>query len=141
MLALARLLLVLALLVAPLLMASASARAEGDGAAFQTVIQSQLDAFQRDDGQAAFAHASPMIKGLFRTPDNFMAMVVQGYPQVYRPRSVDFGAVITYRGQPTQLVYLTGPDGDAVIAYYQMQQQPDGTWQINGVFMEPAANA
>ena len=136
MLSLARLLVVLALLVAPV-----TTRAEGDGVAFETVIQSQLDAFQRDDGQAAFAHASPMIKGLFRTPDNFMAMVMQGYPQVYRPRSVDFGAVITYRGQPTQIVYLTGPGGEAVIAYYQMQQQPDGTWQINGVFMEPAANA
>ncbi len=133
--ALLRSLLVLILLAAP-----AAARADGDPAAFRAVIQAQLDAFQRDDGAAAFAHASPMIKGLFRTPDNFMAMVIRGYPQVYRPRTVDFGAVITYRGQPTQLVYLTGPGGDAVIAYYQMQQQPDGTWQINGVFMEPAAN-
>ena len=135
MLGLARLFLLLTLLALP-----DAARADGDGAAFRAVIQSQLDAFQRDDGRAAFAHASPMIKGMFRTPDNFMAMVMQGYPQVYRPRTVDFGAVITYRGQPTQLVYLTGPDGDAVIAYYQMQQQPDGTWQINGVFMEPASN-
>jgi len=114
--------------------------AAGDPAAFRSVIGSQLEAFQRDDGPAAFAHASPLIKGMFRTPDNFMRMVMTGYPQVYRPRSVDFGAVIDYRGQPTQLVYLTGPDGDAVIAYYQMQQQPDGTWQINGVFLEPAAN-
>ena len=135
MLGLARLFLLLTLLALP-----GAARADGDGAAFRAVIQSQLDAFQRDDGRAAFAHASPMIKGMFRTPDNFMAMVMQGYPQVYRPRTVDFGAVITYRGQPTQLVYLTGLDGDAVIAYYQMQQQPDGTWQINGVFMEPASN-
>jgi hypothetical protein len=127
-------------LLLTLLALPGAARADGDGAAFRAVIQSQLDAFQRDDGRAAFAHASPMIKGMFRTPDNFMAMVMQGYPQVYRPRTVDFGAVITYRGQPTQLVYLTGPDGDAVIAYYQMQQQPDGTWQINGVFMEPASN-
>jgi hypothetical protein len=135
MLRLARLLLLLSLITLP-----GVSRADGDGAAFQAVIQSQLDAFRRDDGMAAFAHASPMIKGMFRTPDNFMAMVMQGYPQVYRPRSVDFGAVIVYRGQPTQLVYLTGPDGDAVIAYYQMQQQPDGTWQINGVFLEPASN-
>jgi hypothetical protein len=133
---LVRLFLVLALFAAP-----AATHAEGDGAAFRAVIGAQLEAFQRDDGTAAFAHASPMIKGMFGTPENFMRMVVQGYPQVYRPRSVDFGAVITYRGQPTQLVYLTGPAGDAVIAYYQMQQQPDGAWQINGVYMEPAANA
>ena len=137
--AVARWLFILALSLTPAL-APALTHAEGDPAAFRTVIQSQLEAFQRDDGSAAFAHASPTIKGMFGTPENFMRMVTSGYPQVYRPRSVDFGAVIDYRGQPTQLVYLTGPDGDAVIAYYQMQQQPDGTWQINGVFLEPASN-
>ena len=137
--AVARWLFILALSLTPAL-APALTHAEGDPAAFRTVIQSQLEAFQRDDGSAAFAHASPTIKGMFGTPENFMRMVMSGYPQVYRPRSVDFGAVIDYRGQPTQLVYLTGPDGDAVIAYYQMQQQPDGTWQINGVFLEPVSN-
>jgi hypothetical protein len=138
--ALARWFFVLAILTTPIIAEAEDAAAESDPLAFQTVIQSQLDAFGRDDGSAAFAHASPLIKGMFRTPDNFMAMVMNGYPQVYRPRTVDFGATIIYRGQPTQLVYLTGPDGDAVIAYYQMQQQPDGTWQINGVFLEPASN-
>lgn len=132
---LARWFFLLAIVAMPL-----TGKAEGDPAAFRSVIESQLDAFQRDDGTAAFAHASPTIKGMFRTPDNFMRMVMNGYPQVYRPRTVDFGAVIDYRGQPTQLVYLTGPDGDAVIAYYQMQQQSDGTWQINGVYLEPASN-
>lgn len=117
-----------------------AAPAEGDSAAFRQVIQSQLDAFQRDDGAAAFGYASPMIKGLFRTPERFMAMVVQGYPQVYRPRTVDFGGTTVLHGQPTQVVYLTGPDGEAIVAYYQMQQQPDGTWRINGVHLEPAAN-
>jgi hypothetical protein len=68
---LARLFLVLALFAAP-----DATHAEGDGAAFRAVIQAQLDAFQRDDGTAAFAHASPMIKGMFRTPENFMRMVV-----------------------------------------------------------------
>lgn len=115
--------------------------AAGDPQAFRQIIQDQLDAFQRDDGVAAFAHASPMIKDMFRTPDHFMRMVVTGYPQVYRPRSVTFGGTTTYRGQPTQIVYLTGADGDAVVAYYQMQQQVDGTWKINGVDLEPAANA
>ena len=137
--AVARWLFILALSLTPAL-APALTHAAGDPAAFRTVIQSQLEAFQRDDGSAAFAHASPTIKGIFGTPENFMRMVMSGYPQVYRPRSVDFGAVIDYRGQPTQLVYLTGPDGDAVIVYYQMQQQPDGTWQINGVFLEPVSN-
>jgi ABC-type transporter MlaC component len=118
----------------------AAAAAEDRGTAFRTVIEAQLEAFQRDDGNAAFAHASPMIKDMFRTPDTFMAMVVRGYPQVYRPRSVDFGATTVYRGQPAQIVYLVGPDGEPVIAYYQMQQQPDGTWKINGVYLEQPTN-
>jgi len=79
---LTRLLLAVLLLVSPV-----AAVAEGETDAFRTVIQSQLDAFQRDDEAAAFAQASPMIKGMFRTPENFMAMVIQGYPQVYRPQS------------------------------------------------------
>lgn len=132
---LSRLLLALLLLGSP-----AAAVAEGEADAFRTVIQSQLDAFQRDDGAAAFAHASPMIKGMFRTPETFMAMVIQGYPQVYRPQSVDFGTTTVYRGQPAQIVHLLGPDGVPVIAYYQMQQQPDGSWKINGVYLERATN-
>lgn len=133
---LARWMLVLLLLAAP-----GTPRAVADGDAFAAVIRDQLAAFQRDDGPAAFAHASPMIKQLFRTPENFLAMVIRGYPAVYRPRSVAFGAVVTHQGQPTQLVHLTGPDGVAVVAYYLMQQQPDGTWQINGVLIEPATEA
>lgn len=134
--ALARLLLTVLLVGSPM-----AATADGDDDAFRAVIQSQLDAFQRDDEAAAFAHASPTIKGLFRTPANFMAMVIQGYPQVYRPQAVDFGTTTVYRGQPAQIVYLRGPDGVPVIAYYQMQQQPDGTWKINGVYLEQPANA
>lgn len=129
------------LLVLLLLAGYQPAHAEGQADAFRTVIEAQLDAFQNDDGGTAFSFASPMIKDLFGTPDNFMKMVVRGYPQVYRPSRVTFGAVITYRGQPTQMVHLVGPAGETVTAYYQMQQQADGSWKINGVFLEPATTA
>ena len=56
-----------------------------DQAAIQTVIESQLAAFQRDDGSEAFSYASPGIRGKFRNAENFMAMVQQGYSAVYRP--------------------------------------------------------
>ncbi len=117
------------------------ARAEGQPDAFRAVIEAQLDAFRKDDGGTAFSFASPTIKDLFGTPENFMRMVVRGYPQVYRPSRVTFGAVITYRGEPTQMVHLVGPAGETVTAYYQMQQQADGSWKINGVFLEPATTA
>jgi hypothetical protein len=124
-----------------LLIGHQSVRAEGESDAFRAVIEAQLEAFRNDDGGTAFSFASPTIKGLFGTPENFMAMVVQGYPQVYRPSRVTFGAVITHLGQPTQMVHLVGPTGEVVTAYYQMQQQADGSWKINGVFLEPATTA
>ena len=35
-------------------------------------------------------------------------------------------------GRLVQRVYMVGPDGIAVLADYEMQRQPDGSWRING---------
>jgi Domain of unknown function (DUF4864) len=103
-----------------------------DRAAIKGVIESQIEAFRRDDGAAAFAFASPTIKRMFGTPENFMEMVRGGYPQVYRPRSVGFSDLVRADGVLVQLVDIVGPDGLPVIAVYEMERQPDGSWQING---------
>ncbi|MBL9047494.1 MAG: DUF4864 domain-containing protein, partial [Tabrizicola sp.] len=52
-------------------------------------IQDQMDALQADDFARAFSFASPNIKGIFGTPENFGAMVKNGYPMVYRPAEVE----------------------------------------------------
>ncbi|EWY36476.1 hypothetical protein N825_26535 [Skermanella stibiiresistens SB22] len=96
------------------------------------VIQGQLDAFQRDDADAAFGYASPMIQGMFGSPATFIGMVRQGYPPVYRPRGVDFLDLAVVDGRLTQRVLLVGPDGAAVVALYFMERQPDGAWRIDG---------
>ena len=44
-------------------------------APIQKTIQSQIDAFLADDFARAFTFASPNIKGIFGTPENFGAMV------------------------------------------------------------------
>jgi hypothetical protein len=125
-----------ALLVLVAASASAQAPATDVGAAdrgsIRGVIESQIAAFRRDDGPGAFAFASPNIKRIFGTPDNFMAMVRAGYPQVYRPSSVAFGELVRAEGALLQLVDIVGPDGLPVIAVYEMERQPDGSWQING---------
>ena len=100
----------------------------GDGAAIRQVIQNQLDAFQRDDGTAAFNDATPMIREMFRTPEMFMSMVKSGYLPVYRPRHVAFAALDTVEGQLTQHVMIVGPDGAEVEALYFMEHEKDGTW-------------
>jgi hypothetical protein len=103
-----------------------------DRAAIKGVIESQIAAFKRDDGPGAFAFASPTIKRMFGTPENFMDMVRGGYPQVYRPSAVSFGELMRADDKLVQLVEIVGPDGLPVIAVYEMERQPDGTWQING---------
>lgn len=103
-----------------------------DRAAMEDVIRRQIDAFRRDDGQAAFSFATPDIRRMFRTPEIFMSMVRQGYAPVYRPREVEFRDVIERDGAVVQRVYLVGPDGTPVIALYTMERQSDGIWKIGG---------
>jgi hypothetical protein len=105
---------------------------DGDQAAIRTTIERQLAAFQRDDGTTAFAYAAPSIKEKFGTPDNFMNMVRTGYDPVYRPREVEFRDIVALDGAPTQEVLVVDRSGIGYIAYYQMQQQPDGRWLIEG---------
>jgi hypothetical protein len=107
--------------------------ADTDRTAMRTIIENQIDAFQRDDGTAAYDFASPMIRGIFPTPEAFMAMVRNGYPPVYRPQSFAFGPLLDTERGPVQRVFITGPDGVSYVAEYLFQQQPDGTWRINGV--------
>ena len=108
--------------------------------AIRAVVQAQLDAFQRDDGAAAFGYASPSIRAMFRSPERFMAMVREGYAPVYRPRRVEFRDVVQWRGRITQRVRLVGPDGVPVIANYLMQRQDDGSWRIDGCILEEIAD-
>ncbi|MCX5493832.1 DUF4864 domain-containing protein [Kaistia dalseonensis] len=117
-------------------LSAAPAFAEPSGAdkqAMHDVVQSQLNAFQRDDGVTAYAFAAPGIQTIFRTPEAFMNMVRQAYPQVYRPRSVTYGAVIERPEGITQDIFLTGPDGQNWVARYRFEKQPDGSWKISGV--------
>ena len=105
----------------------------GDETAIRMLIEDQIEAFRRDDGDAAYAMASPTIRGIFPTVAQFMAMVRQGYQPVYRPRSVVFGALAETAQGPIQQVFLTGPDGQSYVAVYSLERQADGAWRIGGV--------
>ena len=113
-------------------MARAETIGDADRATIQSLISGQIEAFRADNGAAAYAYASPTIQAYFPTADAFMAMVKQGYMPVYRPNSVTFGPLVDGPTGPVQKVFVTGPDGRNYIAAYSMQQQPDGSWKING---------
>jgi hypothetical protein len=100
--------------------------------AIHGVIQNQLDAFRADDAGKAFGYASPGIQGMFGDPANFMAMVKNGSPPVYRPRTTTFGGLVEIEGRTVQKVHLIGPDGSPALALYYMEREQDGTWKIDG---------
>ena len=119
--------------------AAASPVTDPEAAAIRRVIEAQLRALQRDDAEAAFALASPMIQGLFATPGNFLEMVRTLYPPVHRPRRVDFGAIVDIAGRIVQRVELIGPDGAPVLALYTMVR--DGPiWRIDGCTLTESEN-
>ncbi len=103
-------------------------------ASIRHVIASQLAAFQHDDALEAFSYASPGIQRRFANPENFMAMVKSGYRPVYRPLEVEFRDIRMLHGRPAQVIDIVGPDGQPMIAIYLMEQQPDGSWRIDGVY-------
>ena len=109
---------------------------DADRSAIQEIIAGQLTAFGADDGGKAYGYASPTIQLIFPNSEAFMAMVRQGYPQVYRPQRYGFGRIEEgATGMPAQHVIIVGPDGKTYEAVYTMQRQPDGSWKINGCTM------
>ena len=131
----------LAFLVSP---ARADGLSEQDSSAFRAVIEKQIEAFRADDGARAYGYAAPMIQRIFPTPDAFMDMVRRGYQPVYRPQSFKFGdAGFSASGRPIQRLTVVGPDGLTYVAIYTMEQQPDGSWLINGcaIVRAPDINA
>lgn len=119
-------------LLALTLVAAPGARAEAQEGAIQRVISEQIAAFRSDDFAAAFTHASPSIRRMFGTAERFGAMVRQGYPMVWRPDAVRFGALEERGGRLFQPVFLTDAGGTLHIADYEMIAV-DGVWKINGV--------
>ncbi len=104
--------------------------------AMQQTILDQLDAFRADDFDRAFTFASPTIKGIFMTPQNFGAMVTQGYPMVHRPGAVKMLDARDVAGRLWQKVMITDEGGRTHILDYQMVETPEG-WQIDGVQLLP----
>lgn len=132
---------ILAILAALVLAVSAplgASAADGKQSAIRSVIEQQLDAFQRDDATAAFDYASPTIKKKFGDPATFLRMVRQSYQPVYRPQAMEFRQLAPAGGRMAQHVFLLGPEGRAVIAVYLMEKQDDGQWRIDGVYLEDA---
>ena len=113
----------------------AAAFSDTDSAAIQGTIERQLQAFLKDDGETAYSFAAPNIRMMYPSVDSFMAMVRQGYPQVYRPRSYEFGELKEEPGYLEQSVDIVDAEGQFWTAVYTLRQDADGAWKITGCYL------
>lgn len=103
------------------------------------VITDQLDAFSERDPQRAFSYASPMIQGLFGSPENFAAMVERGYPLIWSNRSKAFTDRFEQGQRIRQTVIITGVNGAREAFEYDMIRLNE-EWKINGVRPVPLSD-
>jgi hypothetical protein len=107
--------------------------------AIQSIIQAQLDAFQKDDAEKAFSYAAPAIRKRFGTAERFMTMVRESYAILYRPASVQFLPPAIIDGETIQALRVVGRDGTVKVALYFMERQADGSWKIKACELAPSA--
>ena len=101
-------------------------------AGIEATIRDQVEAFQAEDLARAFSHASPGIQRRFGDPQNFGAMVRDGYPMVWRPAELRFQELVERDGALWQRVGITDAAGRAYLLEYRMIESGGG-WKIDAV--------
>ena len=107
-------------------------------ASSRAIVERQFDAFERDDGPAAYALAAPTIKDMFSDADHFMAMVRDHYAPVYRHRSADFGAFKESGDEASLEATLVDNDNVVWTALYSFRRASNGDWFISGCVLAKA---
>ncbi len=116
--------------------AGAAAQIDPDAEAAGRIVIQQLEAFRRDDFDAAFGFASAEIHELFDRA-RFEGMVRGGYPEIARSVSaVIDGSERGAGGRLFLLVRVRGANGRGIEAVYEMVREDRG-WRINGVVTRP----
>jgi hypothetical protein len=115
----------------------AMAQEAGDQAAIEAVIMDQLADFTARDVPGAWEDASPMIQGMFGSPENFGRMVENGYPMVWDNSNARFLELRDEAGALRQKVMVRDREGREWLLDYEMIELEDG-WKINGVQVMPA---
>lgn len=101
--------------------------------AIEAVINDQFADFRSGDVIGAFDHASPFIRSLFGTAENFGSMVQSGYPSIWGASDVRFLDLKTEGGRTVQRLMVR--DGAGAVQFFDYEMvMVDGLWRINGVF-------
>jgi hypothetical protein len=103
-----------------------------DARAIRATVQSQLEAFAQDDAVRAFGLATQSTRMQVGSPDNFLKMVRENYTPIYRNRLALFSVPEVIHGKTVQMVRLTDGEGHVWLAIYQMEQDTDKSWKVDG---------
>jgi ABC-type transporter MlaC component len=123
-----------------LVLGGVAAPARGQGSsdaekAVATVLQ-QLEAFRRNDFDAAYTFASAMIHQIFDR-QRFEAMVRGGYPEIaHSTRALVLDRKLDTNGSVYVRLEIRGANGKIVDAIYELVWE-DGAWKINAVVTRP----
>jgi hypothetical protein len=96
----------------------------------QQVVTAQLEAFSKEDADAAFAAATPEVRKSVGDPSRFLALVRGNYPMVYHPAGFAFLKPQVEKDQVLQAVALRDADDKTWIALFTLERQPDNSWRI-----------
>ena len=105
----------------------------------QSTISDQLRAFASDNFIEAFTHASPGIKDIFGTVENFSNMVKKGYPMVWRYNNFEFLNLEETQQGYSQIVRITDQNDKLFLLKYFMKNVA-GIWKISGVSIIEASD-
>ncbi|WP_375451521.1 DUF4864 domain-containing protein [uncultured Devosia sp.] len=128
-----RVILALALMMALLLPAAAQL----DEAPWQASVTGQIEAFRAGDGVTALDLAGAGFKTQFKDPNDFIkAIASSGYGPIVASRSHSFGDFTKVsETMVMQVVKFVGPDQGLYEALYQMTNEPDIGWRVEGVVL------
>ena len=103
----------------------------------QAVVRAQLKAFAADDAKAAYLLAADEIQQMFGSANQFMQMVRNTYPVVYRPSAVMFYKPESRDDAVVQRVAMTDSQGVAWVAVYRLELRKNKAWRIAGCVLIP----
>ena len=104
---------------------------ESDKSLIRQLIEKQLQAFQENDSETAFALTSPQIQSNF-TPHDFIQKLNAEYGAVVNPRSVMFRGFTLVKNFPALISMIMDREGNLAKVIFVVQHQQDYTWRIHG---------
>lgn len=124
------------LMIASVMLLVPAAAQEGE-TAWRDSVTGQIEALRSGDGEAALSFAGAGFRANYDDPQRFLDDITRsGYGPIAGSRSHSFG---TFReltsGAVVQVVEIVGTDGKVWEAIYQLADEPDEGWRVQGVVL------